>query len=139
MENHADKAARLFGEGCSCAQAVFAAYAGDYGIDKDAAMKISVALGGGMGRMRETCGCVSAMALVAGLKYGNTEPSDADSKAAALDAAKALAEKFQAEHASIVCKELLGLVPPRGGSELLADRKPCKELVRRAAELLESL
>lgn len=139
METHAEKAVKLFEEGCSCSQAVFTAYAEDFGIDRETAMKMSVALGGGMGRMRETCGAVSAMALVAGLKYGNSVPSDAVAKSAALDAAKGLAEKFLAENGSIVCKELLGLAPPRGQSELLPAKKPCKELVRRAAELLESL
>ena len=139
MDTHADKAVKLFEEGCSCSQAVFTAYAEDFGIDRETAMKMSVALGGGMGRMRETCGAVSAMALVAGLKYGNVVPSDAAAKSAALDAAKGLAEKFQAENGSIVCKELLGLVPPRGQTELLPAKKPCKELVRMAAELLETL
>ena len=139
MDTHADKAVKLFEEGCSCSQAVFTAYAEEFGIDRETAMKMSVALGGGMGRMRETCGAVSAMALVAGLKYGNAVPSDAAAKSAALDAAKGLAEKFQSENGSIVCKELLGLVPPRGQTELLPAKKPCKELVRMAAELLETL
>ena len=139
MENHAEKAVRLFEEGCSCSQAVFAAYAGDFGMDRETAMKLSVALGGGMGRMHETCGAVTAMALVAGLKYGNAEASDKEGKSKALDAAKRLAEKFLAENGSIVCKELLGLVPPRGKSEVLPAKKPCGELVRRAAELLDTL
>lgn len=139
METHADKAVRLFESGCSCSQAVFAAYAEDFGMDTETAMKVSVALGGGMGRMRETCGAVSGMALVAGLKYGNTDPADSTAKSKALDAAKVLADKFKAENGSIVCKELLGLEPPRGQTEILPKKLPCKELVRMAAELLESL
>ena len=139
VETHADKAVRLFESGCSCSQAVFAAYADDFGIDPKIAMKISVALGGGMGRMRETCGAVSAMALIAGLKYGNTSPDDAVSKSKALDAAKMLAEKFKTENGSIVCKELLGLEPPRGQTDVLPKKMPCKELVRMAAQLLETL
>ena len=139
MENHVEKAVKLFEEGCSCSQAVFTAYAEDFGVDRETAMKMSVALGGGVGRMRETCGAVTAMALVAGLKYGNADASDKEGKSRALEAAKVLAEKFLAENGSIVCKELLGLVPPRGKSETLPAKKPCKELVRRAAELLETL
>ena len=139
MENRVEKAVKLFEAGCSCSQAVFTAFAKDFGIDEENAMKVSVALGGGMGRMRETCGAVSAMALVAGLKYGNTDPADAAAKSKALDAAKMLAEKFKADNGSIVCKELLGLEPPRGQTELLQKKLPCKELVRKAAELLESL
>lgn len=139
MAKHADEAVKLFEEGCSCSQAVFTAYAKDLGMDVETAMKVSVALGGGMGRMRETCGAVSAMALVAGLKYGNAQPADAIAKSKALDAAKELAEKFKAENGSIVCKELLGLVPPRGQTEILPKKIPCKELVRMAAELLEKM
>ena len=139
MGTHADKAVRLFESGCSCSQAVFTAYAEDFGMDAETAMKVSVALGGGMGRMREACGAVSGMALVAGLKYGNTDPADAAAKSKALDAAKALAEKFKTENGSVVCKELLGLEPPRGQTEILPKKLPCKELVRMAAELLESL
>ena len=139
MGTHAAKAVKLFEEGCSCSQAVFTAYAEDFGIDRATAMKVSVALGAGVGRMRETCGAVTGMALVAGLKYGNSDPSDAEAKSKALEAAKALAEKFKAENGSIVCKELLGLEPPRGQTEMIAKKPPCKELVRMAAELLETL
>lgn len=139
MQSHAEKAVNLFEQGCSCSQAVFTAYAEDFGIDHDTAMKVSVALGGGGGRMRETCGAVAGMMLVAGLKYGNTDPSDANAKSAALDAAKTLAEKFKAEQGSIICKELLGLAPLRGTTEFLPKKTACKELVRKAAELLESL
>lgn len=137
MGKHADKAAGLFDEGCNCAQAVFAAYAEDFGIDRATALRMSAALGGGLGGMRETCGAVSAMALVAGLKYGNSDVSDAEGKAKAMKEAKALAEMFSAEYGSIVCKELLGLVPPRGQTVPLPAKRPCRELVRRAAELLE--
>ena len=136
MEKHADKAARLFDKGCNCAQAVFVAYAEDFGIDRATALRMSAALGGGLGGMRETCGAVSAMALVAGLKYGNSDVSDAEGKAKAMKEARSLAERFSAEHGSIVCKELLGLVPPRGQDAPLPAKKPCRELVRRAAELL---
>ena len=139
MGTHAEKAVKLFEEGCSCSQAVFTAYAEDFGIDRETAMKVSVALGAGVGRMRETCGAVTGMALVAGLKYGNSVPSDAEAKSKALEAAKALAEKFKAENGSIVCKELLGLEPPRGQTEMITKKPPCKELVRMAAELLETL
>ena len=139
MGMYADRAVKLFEEGCSCSQAVFTAYAENFGINRETAMKVSVALGGGVGRMRETCGAVTGMALAAGLKYGNTDPADVESKSKALEAAKALAEKFMAQNGSIVCKELLGLEPPRGRNETLPAKKPCKELVRQAAELLESI
>lgn len=139
MQSRTDQAVKLFEEGCSCSQAVFTAFAEDFGMDRQTAMKLSVALGGGGGRMRETCGAVASMMLVAGLKYGNVEPSDSVSKAKALEAAKTLAEKFKEENGSIICKELLGLEPIRGTEEMLPQKKPCKEFVRMAASLLETL
>jgi C_GCAxxG_C_C family probable redox protein len=57
--NHADSAAALFSRGLSCSQAVFSVYAGEYGLDKDAASKIASGFGGGMGRMGQTCGAVT--------------------------------------------------------------------------------
>ena len=40
-----------FKEGFSCSQAVFATYAVDMGMDREKALKIAQAFGGGMGHM----------------------------------------------------------------------------------------
>lgn len=137
MGTHADRAVKLFESGCTCSQAVFTAFAEDLGMDRETAMKVSVALGGGVGRMRETCGVVTGMTLVTGLKYGNANPEETESKTKAIETAKTLAERFKSQTGSIVCKELLGLEPPRGQTEPLSKKLPCRELVRMAAELLE--
>ena len=52
MENHAEKAARLFRDGCNCAQAVFVAYCDLTGLDEATAIRLSSSFGGGMGRLR---------------------------------------------------------------------------------------
>ena len=80
MENRVDKAERLFKEGYNCAQAVFAAFSDLYGIDEDTALRMSCAFGAGMGRMREVCGAVSGMALIAGLENGITDGKDVKGK-----------------------------------------------------------
>jgi hypothetical protein len=64
--NHSDSAAALFSQGLSCSQAVFSEYAGEYGLDKDAASKIASGFGGGMGRMGLTCGAVTGAYIVIG-------------------------------------------------------------------------
>ena len=43
-------------------------------MDKEAALKLASPMGAGMGRMREVCGTVSAMALLSGLADGNSNP-----------------------------------------------------------------
>lgn len=111
MEKNRDKAAELFLEGYNCSQAVFLTYAERYGIDKEMACKLSASFGGGMGRMREVCGAVSGMLMVAGLETGATEGKDAAGKKANYDMVQKLAGEYRKKNGSIICKELLGLVP----------------------------
>ena len=64
------KAESLFKEGCNCSQSVFAAFAEELGIDENLAKRVACGLGGGVGRMREVCGAVSAAAIVIGARHG---------------------------------------------------------------------
>ena len=79
--DYREKAESLFLEGYNCAQSVFCAFCDDLGIDFETALKMSSSFGGGMGRLREVCGVVSAMFMIAGLKYGYTEPNNTTVKA----------------------------------------------------------
>ena len=90
-----EKAMELFKEGYNCAQAVFLAYAQDYGMDETQALMIASSFGGGMGRMREVCGAVSGMFMVAGLENGQTDPKDGQSKVKNYETVQKLAEKFK--------------------------------------------
>ena len=65
-----EKAESLFRSGCNCSQAVFATFAEELGLDEELAKRIACGLGGGVGRMREVCGAVSAAALVIGMRAG---------------------------------------------------------------------
>ncbi len=71
VEQRAEKARRFFLEGYNCAQAVVLAYCDLFDISPSLAASISAPLGGGMGRLREVCGAVSGMFMVAGLFYKN--------------------------------------------------------------------
>lgn len=42
-------------------------------LPRETAMKLGASLGGGIGRLREVCGAVSAMVLLAGLLYADTD------------------------------------------------------------------
>ena len=76
MINHSEKAKELFLQGYNCSQSVFAAFCDVTGIDFNTALMISSSFGGGMGRMREVCGAVSGMFMVAGALYGYDSPKD---------------------------------------------------------------
>ena len=74
----ADQAKELFLKGYNCSQAVFCAFAEDYGLDEKTALSLSACFGGGLGRQREVCGAVSAMCMVLSLQYAPNAPTFAD-------------------------------------------------------------
>ena len=140
-----DKAVALFQQGYNCSQAVFGAFADIYGMDIETALKVSASFGGGMGRMREVCGSVSGMLLVAGMETGAVQGKDKEGKQRNYQVVQELAEEFRKENGSIICRELLGLdkdakivSKPEERTEQYYKKRPCIELVRQAAEILES-
>lgn len=141
---HAEKARDLFLSGCSCSQAVFGAYAEELGIGHDTAMKLASSFGGGLGGMRETCGAVSGMLMVAGLKWGYSEPGNQDVKKAHYARTRTLIERFTAEHGTIVCRELLSHLqtlskePSERTPEYYRTR-PCARFVETAARLIDEM
>ena len=111
----------------------------------DMALRIGSSFGGGMGRMREVCGAVSGMLIVAGVLFGYDEPKNQDRKTLHYKRVQELAGQFRKKNGYIVCRELLGLkkdgpdnyVPEQRTDEYYKKR-PCGELVGDAAEILEA-
>ena len=139
--DHREKAAQLFLQGYNCAQAMMVAYCDVTGLTPDFAARMASSFGGGMGRMREVCGAVSGMLMVAGLLYGYEIPGDDVSKKAHYHLVQHLAGKFREEAGSIVCREILKNPPsdpnptPRT-AEFYAQR-PCARMLILAAEILD--
>ena len=103
---HEEVATKLFAEKYHCSQAVFGAFANEFGIDLKTALKLGGCFGGGMCK-GEVCGaCVGAM-MVLGLKYGQCEVGDLESRWKTNDVAVAFLERFKEENGSYICKELL--------------------------------
>lgn len=149
METRKEKAERLFREGYNCSQAVFGAFNDIYHIDDETAFKIASSFGGGMGRMREVCGAVSGMFMVAGMETGATKGSDREGKKHNYDVVQHLAQLFKEKHGSIVCRELLGLdkdgnkidtknTTPEERTKEYYKKRPCVEIVKDVVELIES-
>ena len=129
--SRSDFAAELFGRGYNCSQSVFLAFSDRYGLSDEAALRLSCALGGGMGRLRLVCGAVSAMALVCGLETGNTDPKDQAKKTACYEKMRKLASAFSEENGSVICRELLGL------SEKETKKEGAAPALRTASETTE--
>ena len=140
--NHSEKAAELFLGSRNCAQAVVVAFCDLTGLEEGFAAKLSCSFGGGMGRMREVCGAVSGMLLVAGLLYGYDDPGEKDcDKKAHYQLVQHLAGKFREEAGSIVCREILKNPPsdpvPSPRTEEYYQQRPCVRMVYLAASILD--
>ncbi len=140
---HSQRAAELFCNGCNCSQAVFVAFAEDCGLDEKTAARLASSFGGGMGRMREVCGAVTGMFMVAGLLAGYDKNDPKEKKDAHYALIQKLAEEFKAEHSTIICRDLLGnmgkstspVSDPRTAEYYKA--RPCVRFVITASDILD--
>lgn len=134
-------AKELFSQGYACSQSVFTAFSDIFGIDKNTALKISAGLGGGVGRMREVCGVVTAASMVLGEDYmpNGDEKSE---KAKTYKKVREFSDKFKEKENTIICKELLGRFSeekshiPQDRTEKYYSTRPCMRLVEEGAEIL---
>lgn len=142
IDNRVLKARELFLKGYNCSQSVFCAFSDMYGIPEEQALKLSASFGGGIGRMRGTCGAVCGMAMLAGMETGQTAPDDNAQKKANYRLVQELAGKFKKMNGSIICSELLGLrkdmkinsAPDERTTEYYKKR-PCLKMVETASSI----
>ena len=139
--DHGMKAAELFLSGYNCSQAVVVAFSDLTGLDIQVSAKLASSFGGGMGRMREVCGAVSGMLMVAGLLYGYETPGDDVSKKAHYTRVQYLAGKFREQVGSIVCREILKNPPsdpnPSPRTAEYYAKRPCARMVLLAGQILD--
>ena len=139
------KAKENFTAGYNCAQSVLLAYE-DYlkekGLDSKTVIRMASPMGGGISRLHEVCGAVSALCLLIGLTDGYDNPDDEKKKELYCKVQKLLLE-FKEYNGSIVCRELLGLkqkrdepTPSKRTEEYYAKR-PCADLCAISAAIFE--
>lgn len=141
----AEKAKELFLQGYNCSQSVAIAFADLLELDENTIAKMTSGFGGGIGRMRETCGSVSGMVFVWSTLYGYDDTSNFDAKKKLYEEIQSLCQAFIDENGSMVCRELLGLnqkgesapTPEKRTNEYYKKR-PCAELVECSAKILEN-
>lgn len=141
--SRAEKSAELFKSGCNCSQAVIGAFCDDIGLDFDTAMKISEGFGGGMGRMRLTCGAVSGMTMIVGMLMSSGS-GDGDTRGEVYDTVHTLCDKFAQMNGSVICGDLLGLnkeklysPTPEKRTDEYYRKRPCVECVKDCVKLVE--
>jgi len=143
IEERSKIAREYFDKGYNCCQAVVLAFSDITGFDEKTAATVASGFGGGMGRMREVCGAVSGMTIVAGFIAPATDTSDKNAKSANYALVQKFASEFRDLNGSIICRELLGLSPMASLSPVPSDRtpeyykkRPCEEIVGLAAAIV---
>jgi C_GCAxxG_C_C family probable redox protein len=140
MTTPSEIATDRFKENFNCAQSVFAAFAPQFGLPEEQALKLASPFGGGVARQGQVCGAVVGALLVLGLWRGASTPAG---KAEIYRLGQEFIRRFEAKHASILCRQLIDcdLSTPEGYQ--LAKEKGvfttvCPQLVSDAAEILQA-
>lgn len=124
------KALELFGQRYNCAQAVFAAFAQDSGLDEETAIHIASAFGGGICSMRGFCGALSGLLMALGAYYKDP--------VAVREHFEPMKEVFLQKYGSLDCNELAKRsVDVHPLASLIPERQPaCATYVAIAADML---
>lgn len=150
MKSRREKAIQYFYDGYNCTQALVLAHADLFQMDTETLLKMSQSFGGGMARLRQVCGAVSGMFMVAGMLTGSANPKDSEGKKYNYETVQKLAGLFEEKNGSIICAQLLGLkdkescvsqeyrtgAVPEPRSKEYYEKRPCPELVGDACDVL---
>lgn len=143
MMTHIEKAKDLFGRKFHCSQAVFAAFAEELGITEKQALKIGACLGSGM-RKGEVCGACTGALLALGLKFGQADESDIQSRLKTNEVTDRFLAEFKKKNGSYMCKELLGCdLSTEEGIAMAVEKKLftefCPKMVESATKIAEDI
>lgn len=142
-ETRADRAEALFRQGYNCSQSVFAAFADVVGVSVEEAAQLASPFGAGFGKLREVCGAVSGMTMLAGKLKGYSDPEAREEKVELYKLIQKMCAEFEEKEGSIICRELLGLEKgedlgePAVRTEEYYRSRPCVGACRTAAEIAE--
>lgn len=118
LQERLDLAFALRSQGYNCSQCVIAAFPDIHNLADHEAIRLSCGLGGGVGGLKQTCGVVSAMAMLEGCRH----EGKASDKVIVYNTVQRLAEEFSnaTESKSTICEVLKS-----PGAKV-----PCNELIR---------
>lgn len=105
---HKEKAETLLHQKYHCSQALFGAFASDFGLDLKTAFKISTCFGGGM-RQGGVCGCITASLLVLGMAFGFYDSQDTEQEVYGNQKTEEFIRRFTERMDGVTqCRDILG-------------------------------
>lgn len=140
---HIELAKQYFEQKYHCSQAVLADFAEELGLTEEQALKLGGCFGGGMCR-GEVCGACTGALMALGLKFGQSDILDIESRKKANDVTVEFLDMFKQENGSYMCKELLGcdLATDEGKKYAIENHlftKFCPKMVESATIITEKL
>lgn len=132
MENRVERAVTNHDRGYNCAQSVVCAYCELFGMDESAAFRLAEGFGGGMGGMQDgTCGAVTAMYMLAGVKGSSGGVENGISKVETYEQVQKLCAAFKEQNGTVICCELLE-------KNDMSLERPCNRWIADAARIVEA-
>ncbi|MDE5966503.1 MAG: EAL domain-containing protein [Lachnospiraceae bacterium] len=141
---HIERAEQLLHQQYHCSQALFGAFAPDFGLDLKTAFKISTCFGGGM-RQGGTCGCITAAMLVLGMAMGFYDAQDRELEVYGNQKTNEFIKRFTAQmEGDIYCRDILGkdISKPDDMAVIRKEKlilQKCPRAIRISIEILEDM
>ena len=122
---------------------MLAAYADECGLTEEKALMLGACFGGGM-RKGEVCGACTGALMVLGALYGQSDPSDIDSRMLTNKVNDEMMECFAKKCGSYICNDLLKCdISTPEGVEYAKDNNLftefCPIMVANAVDILEEI
>ena len=141
--NHVELAKRYFEQKYHCSQAVLVAFAEELGLTEEQALKLGACFGGGMCK-GEVCGACTGALMALGLKFGQSDIDDLESRKKTNDVTVEFLDLFKKENGSYMCRELLGCdLATDEGKEYAKEKQLfvtfCPQMVESATRITEKL
>jgi C_GCAxxG_C_C family probable redox protein len=141
MTKPAETAVIIFNQNYNCSQSVLSAFALQFGLELQTALKMASPFGGGLARRGELCGAVTGALLALGLARGTDKPASKDE---IYRLSQEFMRRFEEKHGAILCRNLIDcdLSTPAGyqtAAEKGVFRSICSGLVGDAVEIVQSL
>ena len=141
---HKEKAEQLLHQQYHCSQALFGAFAKDFGLDLKTAFRISTCFGGGM-RQGGTCGCITASLLVLGMAFGFYDAQDREREVYGNKKTEEFIRLFSERmDGKIYCRDILGkdISKPDDLAQIRKEGlilKKCPKALEISIEILEKM
>ena len=141
---HKEKAEQLLHQQYHCSQALFGAFAEDFGMDLKTALKVSTCFGGGM-RQGSVCGCITASLLVLGMALGFYDSQDRELEVYGNKKTEEFIHRFtELMEGKVYCRDILGkdISKPEGIAAIRQEGlilKKCPKAINISIDILEDM